>query len=72
VDIDDTVKPTYGYAKEGARRGCSGTKGLNALIGILSTPGSAPVITAERLRRGQTNIAKGAHRFVADTLTVAD
>jgi hypothetical protein len=71
VDIDDTVKPTYGYAKEGAGRGYSGIKGLNALIGIVSTPGSTPVITGARLRRGQTNSAKGAHRFVADTLVTA-
>jgi hypothetical protein len=72
VDIDDTVKPTYGYAKEGAGRGYSGVKGLNALIGIVSTPNSAPVITGVRLRRGQTNSAKGAHRFVADTLITAN
>ena len=71
VDIDDTVKPTFGYAKEGAGRGYSGVKGLNALLGIVSTPGSAPVITGARLRRGQTNSAKGAHRFVADTLLTA-
>ncbi len=71
VDIDDTVKPTYGYAKEGAGRGYSGVKGLNALLGIVSTLGSAPVITGVRLRRGQTNSAKGAHRFIADTLVTA-
>jgi hypothetical protein len=71
VDIDDTVKPTYGYAKEGAGRGYSGVKGLNALLGIVSTPSSRPVITGARLRRGQTNSAKGAHRFVADTLVTA-
>ena len=71
VDIDDTVKPTYGYAKEGAGRGYSGVKGLNALLGIVSTPGSAPVITGARLRRGQSNSAKGAHRFVSDTLVTA-
>ncbi len=71
MDIDDTVKPTYGYAKEGAGRGYSGVKGLNALLGIVSTPGSAPVITGVRLRRGQTNSATGAHRFVADTLVTA-
>lgn len=71
VDIDDTVKPTYGYAKQGAGRGYSGVKGLNALLGIVSTPGSAPVITGARLRRGQSNSAKGAHRFVSDTLVTA-
>ncbi len=71
VDIDDTVKRTFGYAKEGAGRGYTGVNGLNALLGIVSTPGSRPLITGARLRRGQTNSAKGAHRFVADTLVTA-
>ena len=30
IDIDDTVKATYGYAKQGAGYGYSGVKGLNA------------------------------------------
>ncbi len=71
VDIDDTVKQTYGYAKQGAGRGYTGVKGLNALLGIVSTPTSAPVIPAARLRKGSTNCAKGAHRFVADTVITA-
>jgi len=33
VDIDDTVKPTFGYAKQGAGRGYTGVKGLNAAVG---------------------------------------
>ena len=33
VDIDDTVRQTYGYAKQGAGRGYTGIKGLNALLG---------------------------------------
>src|SRR5882762_10257965 len=48
VDIDDTLRRTYGYAKQGAGRGYSGVKGLNALLGIVSTPGCAPVIAATR------------------------
>jgi hypothetical protein len=71
VDIDDTVRQTYGYAKQGAGRGYTGVKGLNALLGIISTPTSAPVIAAARLRKGSTNSAVGAHRFVADTLVTA-
>jgi hypothetical protein len=71
VDIDDTVKQTYGYAKQGAGRGYSGVNGLNALIGIISTPTSAPVIAATRLRKGSTNSARGAARLVADTLATA-
>src|SRR4051794_21522782 len=32
VDLDDTVRQTYGYAKQGAGRGYTGIKGLNALL----------------------------------------
>lgn len=71
IDIDDTVRQTYGYAKQGAGRGYSGVKGLNALLAILSTPSSAPVIAAARLRKGSTNSVKGAARLVADALVTA-
>jgi hypothetical protein len=71
VDVDDTVRATYGYAKQGAGRGYTGVKGLNVLIAIVSTPTGAPVIAAARLRKGSTNSAKGAARFVADALVTA-
>lgn len=71
VDVDDTVKATYGYAKQGAGYGYSGVKGLNALIAAVSTPLSAPVICATRLRKGSTNSARGASRLVADALVAA-
>jgi len=71
LDVDDTLKQTYGYAKQGAGRGYTGVKGLNALLAIVSTPRSAPVITAARLRKGSTNSARGAHRFVTDALITA-
>ena len=71
VDVDDTVKPTFGYAKQGAGRGYTGVKGLNALIGIISTPGSRPLIASARLRKGSANSARGAHRLVSDTLVTA-
>src|SRR5229473_1477083 len=32
LDIDDTIRATHGYAKQGAGYGYSGVKGLNALI----------------------------------------
>ena len=44
---------------------------MNALLAVVSTPVSAPVIAATRLRRGATNCAKGAARLVADTLVTA-
>jgi len=71
VDVDDTLRQTYGYAKQGAGRGYTGIKGLNALLAIVSTPSSAPVIAAARLRKGSTNSARGAHRFVTDALITA-
>jgi len=60
-----------GVAKQGAGRGYTGVKGLNVLLGIISTSSSRQVIAAARLRKGSTNSAKGAHRFVADTLITA-
>ena len=71
IDVDDTVRQTFGYAKQGAGRGYTGVKGLNALIATISTPTSAPVIAAARLRKGSTASVKGAHRLVADALVTA-
>jgi hypothetical protein len=71
VDIDDTIKATHGYAKQGAGYGYTGVKGLNALLAIVSTPLSAPVVAGTRLRRGGTNSARGAARFVADALVTS-
>jgi hypothetical protein len=71
VDVDDTVKQTYGYAKQGAGYGYTHVKGLNALIGTLSTPTSSPVIAATRLRKGSTSSPRGAASFVASTLATA-
>ena len=68
LDIDDTIKATYGYQKEGAGYGYSKVKGLNALFAIISTPLSAPLIAATRLRKGSTNSPNGASRLVADAL----
>jgi hypothetical protein len=71
VDIDDTVKATHGYAKQGAGYGYNRVKGLNVLLGTVSTPLAAPVIAATRLRKGTANSARGAARLVADTLATA-
>jgi DDE family transposase len=71
IDLDDTVRQTYGYAKQGAGRGYTGIKGLNALLAVLSTPLSAPLIAATRLRKGSTNSARGAAKLLADALATA-
>ena len=71
ADIDDTIRRTHGYAKQGAGYGYSKVKGLNALLGVVSTPLSAPVIAATRLRKGPSNSARGAAAFVAETIRTA-
>jgi hypothetical protein len=71
IDLDDTVRQTYGYAKQGAGRGYTGIKGLNALLAVVSTPLSAPLIAATRLRKGSTNSARGAAKLLADALATA-
>lgn len=71
LDIDDTIRETHGYKKQGVAFGYSRVKGLNALLATLSTPTAAPVIAGTRLRRGNVNSAKGAPRLVADALTTA-
>jgi hypothetical protein len=75
LDIDDTVRETHGYAKQGAGRGYTGVKGLNVLLATLSTPGrtggSVPLIAAARLREGAASSVRGAWKLVADALAVA-
>jgi len=71
LDIDDTMKATYGYAKQGAGYGYNGVKGLNALLGTVTTPTGAPLICGALLRRGSTGSARGAARFVASCVHTA-
>jgi len=71
LDIDDTVKPVFGAAKQGAEHGYTRVKGLNAQLATLSTQQAAPVIVAARLRRGAAASAHGAVRLVRDSLTTA-
>ncbi|RYY12758.1 MAG: IS1380 family transposase [Alphaproteobacteria bacterium] len=68
VDIDDTIRQTYGYAKQGAGYGYSKVKGLNAMILTATTPTSASVILGARLRKGSTASARGASKLLADGL----
>jgi hypothetical protein len=71
VDIDHTIRRTHGYAKQGAGCGYSKVRGLNALLGVVSTPLSGPVIAATRLRKGPSNSARGAAGFVSETIRTA-
>ena len=68
LDVDDTMRATFGYAKQGAGYGYTRVKGLNALLATISAAASAPVIVATRLRTGSANSARGAARLVADAI----
>ncbi|MFI6682029.1 IS1380 family transposase [Kribbella sp. NPDC050470] len=71
VDVDDTIVEVHGYAKQGAGFGYSGVRGLNALLATVTTAGTAPVIVAQRLRKGSCGSPRGAKRLVTDALKTA-
>jgi hypothetical protein len=78
VDIDSMQKRVYGHAKQGARFGHTKiqgksllVRGLNALAAVVSTPLSAPVIAATRLRGGNAASARGAASLAAQAIGTA-
>lgn len=68
LDVDDTIKPVYGRAKQGAEHGYTHIRGLNAQVAAASGPGLAPIIAGARLRRGAAASAHGSVRLVRDAL----
>jgi Transposase DDE domain group 1 len=70
VDLDDTIVEVHGYAKQGAAFGYSGVRGLSALLATVSTAQIAPVIAAQRLRKGSAGSPRGAARLATDTLAL--
>ena len=68
LDVDDTIIEVHGYAKQGAGFGYSGVRGLNALLATLATATNAPVIVAQRLRKGAAGSPRGAKRLVGDAV----
>lgn len=68
VDVDDTIIEVHGQQKQGAGFGCSGVRGLNALLATAATTMTAPVVLAQRLRRGGAGSPRGAARLVRDSL----
>ncbi len=71
LDVDDTIRATHGYAKQGSGYGYTGVKGLNVQVATLSTPAAAPVLAATRLRKGNAASAHGAPRLIADAVATA-
>src|SRR3954452_20088670 len=70
VDLDDTIIEVHGYAKQGAGFGYSGVRGLNALLATVCTDQAAPVIAAQRLRKGSAGSPRGAARLATDALAL--
>ena len=78
IDIDSTQKRVYGYQKQGAKFGHTKiqgksllVRGLNALAGVISTPLSAPVIGATRLRGGNAASGRGAASLAKEVIGTA-
>jgi hypothetical protein len=78
IDIDSMQKRVYGHSKQGARFGHTKiqgksllVRGLNALAAVISTPLSAPVIAATRLRGGNAASARGAASLAAGAIGTA-
>ncbi len=68
VDIDDSIIQVHGHAKQGAGFGYSKVRGLNWILATVTTSAAAPVIVAQRLRKGSTGSPRGAQRLVQDAL----
>jgi hypothetical protein len=78
VDIDSMLRRVYGKQKQGIGFGHAKVggynvwlRGYNPLVATLSTPLSAPVVAATRLRSGNTGSARGAASMIAETITTA-
>ena len=68
LDVDDTIIQVHGYQKQGSGYGYSGVRGINALLATVKTSACAPVIIAQRLRRGACGSPRGAARLIGDAL----
>jgi hypothetical protein len=78
IDVDSMQRRTYGYRKQGSGFGHTKihgksvlARGLNVLLGTLSTPLSAPVIIGTRLRGGKAASGRGAESFVREQIAAA-
>lgn len=78
IDIDSMLRRVYGKQKQGIGFGHAKVGGYNVwlrgyhpLITTVSTPLSAPVIAATRLREGNAGSARGAASQIAEAITTA-
>jgi hypothetical protein len=68
LDVDDTIIEVHGHQKQGASFGYSGVRGLNAILATVKTVTGAPIILAQRLRRGACSSPHGSTRLIRDAL----
>ncbi|MGI5146825.1 IS1380 family transposase [Plantactinospora sp. CA-294935] len=78
VDVDSMLRRVYGKQKQGIGFGHAKVggynvylRGYNPLVTTLSTPLSAPVIAATRLRAGNAGSARGAASQISEAITTA-
>ncbi|WP_397545032.1 IS1380 family transposase [Saccharopolyspora pogona] len=78
IDADSTLGRVFGHAKQGAAFGHTKIGGHNVrlrgyhpLLTTLSTPRSAPVVAATRMRGGNAGSARGAASLVTETINLA-
>jgi len=65
IDIDSTIVEVHGYAKQGAAYGYTRQLGYHPLLAVRADTGE---ILHTRMRTGSANTARGAQRFVRETV----
>ena len=66
IDLDPTVRETYGLAKAGAQRhNYAGQRGYHPLFAVATDAGD---VLMARLRKGRANTARGAAHFLRETV----
>ncbi len=65
IDVDSTICEVHGYAKQGAAYGYTRVRGYHPLLATRADSGE---IVHTRMRKGSANSARGAQRFVRETI----
>jgi hypothetical protein len=65
IDLDSTICEVHGYAKQGAGYGYTGQLGYHPLLATRAATGE---VLHARMRKGSANTARGAQRFVRETI----
>ena len=66
IDLDSTICETYGLRKAGGSRFCyTGARGYHPLLAVAAETGE---VLHARLRGGPAHTAKGAERFISETV----